>query len=156
MDFDWKYLLTSFEGRINRKPYWIGAGILVVVWLVLFFAGWAVFGDAVGGAPVYILQLLFLYPAAALLVKRLHDRNRPTYFIAFWLVPAAFSALLGLFGLSDPLDPSVLDMIISFIMMIVGIWFLVELGFLKGTAGPNRFGADPLAAHRTDPSMASP
>jgi uncharacterized membrane protein YhaH (DUF805 family) len=28
----------------------------------------------------------------------------------------------------------------------VGIWFLIELGILKGTPGPNRFGGDPLAA----------
>src|SRR2546423_8465784 len=26
----------------------------------------------------------------------------------------------------------------------VSIWALVELGFLRGTSGPNRFGADPL------------
>jgi uncharacterized membrane protein YhaH (DUF805 family) len=24
------------------------------------------------------------------------------------------------------------------------IWFVVELGFLRGTAGPNRYGPDPL------------
>jgi uncharacterized membrane protein YhaH (DUF805 family) len=28
---------------------------------------------------------------------------------------------------------------------IVGIWFLIELGFQRGTAGDNRYGPDPLA-----------
>ena len=30
--------------------------------------------------------------------------------------------------------------------MIGGLWYLIECGFLKGTTGPNRFGADPLAS----------
>ena len=30
-------------------------------------------------------------------------------------------------------------------MLIGGIWTLVECGFLKGTAGPNQYGPDPLA-----------
>jgi uncharacterized membrane protein YhaH (DUF805 family) len=28
----------------------------------------------------------------------------------------------------------------------VALWFFVELGFFRGTRGPNRFGPDPLAA----------
>ncbi|MGZ3295479.1 MAG: DUF805 domain-containing protein, partial [Xanthobacteraceae bacterium] len=32
------------------------------------------------------------------------------------------------------------------------IWGLVEMGFLKGTNGPNRFGPDPLAPRDTGPS----
>jgi uncharacterized membrane protein YhaH (DUF805 family) len=27
----------------------------------------------------------------------------------------------------------------------ISIWALVELGFLRGTRGPNRFGSDPLS-----------
>ena len=27
-----------------------------------------------------------------------------------------------------------------------GLWLFVELGFLKGKQGPNRYGADPLGA----------
>ena len=30
---DWKYLLTSFEGRISRQPFWLSV-------LVLFIAQW--------------------------------------------------------------------------------------------------------------------
>jgi len=28
--------------------------------------------------------------------------------------------------------------------VIGGLWLLIELGFLKGTAGPNQYGPDPL------------
>jgi uncharacterized membrane protein YhaH (DUF805 family) len=29
----------------------------------------------------------------------------------------------------------------------IEIWFFVELGFLRGSIGPNRFGPDPLERH---------
>ena len=28
----------------------------------------------------------------------------------------------------------------------VGLWFLIDLGILKGTPGPNNYGGDPLTA----------
>jgi len=30
--------------------------------------------------------------------------------------------------------------------LAVSIWAIVELGFLRGTPGPNQYGPDPLAA----------
>ena len=36
----------------------------------------------------------------------------------------------------------------------ISIWALVELGFLRGTAGANRFGPDPLATAVAQPSGA--
>jgi len=32
---DFRYLYTSFEGRINRKPFWIAGLILFVVAIVI-------------------------------------------------------------------------------------------------------------------------
>ena len=29
--------------------------------------------------------------------------------------------------------------------LLVALWFLIELGFLRGTEGDNRYGPDPLA-----------
>jgi len=34
--------------------------------------------------------------------------------------------------------------LILFIPLVGFIWFLIELGCLPGTPGPNRFGPDPL------------
>jgi uncharacterized membrane protein YhaH (DUF805 family) len=156
MDIDWKYLFTSFEGRINRKPYWIGTLAILAVWLVVFFAGLSVLGEAMFGATILIMQLAILYPAAAILVKRLHDRDRPTYFVYFYVVPAVLSALLGLLGISDPMAPSGLDILLGLIMGIVGLWFLIDLGFLKGTTGPNRHGPDPLGDRQVQTSAVNP
>jgi uncharacterized membrane protein YhaH (DUF805 family) len=35
--------------------------------------------------------------------------------------------------------------VVGVISLIVGVWALVELGFLRGTEGPNQYGNDPLA-----------
>ena len=29
---DWKYLFTSFDGRINRAKFWAGVGVFIVAW----------------------------------------------------------------------------------------------------------------------------
>jgi len=52
-------------------------------------------------------------------VKRCHDRDRSGWFLLIFLVP-----------------------------WVGQLWLLIELGFLRGTVGPNRFGPDPLAGVR--------
>ena len=135
---DWKYLYTSFEGRINRQPYWIGAlvliGALIVINLVLILlAGFA------GLIIVYIISLLVIYPSLAMMVKRFHDRNKSGWWSLIFYVPAFIN------GAISAMSPeSSLTMITGVITLIVLIWFTIELGFLKGTDGPNDFGPDPL------------
>jgi len=72
------------------------------------------------GKAAIILQLLLLIPmiwcGLAIQAKRWHDRDKS----AWWI-------LIGLLPIIGP------------------IWALVENGFLRGTEGDNRFGADPLA-----------
>lgn len=35
----------------------------------------------------------------------------------------------------------------------ISVWLFVEIGFLRGTQGPNRFGPDPLGAARADAQL---
>ena len=35
----------------------------------------------------------------------------------------------------------------------ISVWLFVQIGFLKGTEGPNRFGPDPLGAARDDAQL---
>lgn len=35
----------------------------------------------------------------------------------------------------------------------VGIWLFVEVGFLRGTQGPNRYGPDPLGQTQADAAL---
>jgi uncharacterized membrane protein YhaH (DUF805 family) len=99
------------------------------------------------------LAILF-YPATALMSKRLNDRDRPSWMKWVFWVPTVISTLLGLAGLGYTMtdagnglmmpQPTTLMMIISILSIVVGLWALVELGFLRGTDGPNQHGADPV------------
>ena len=61
------------------------------------------------------------------------------------LVPLVLQGLLTALGLiGDPLNPNAIDFLLNVIIFVIGIWFLIELGFLRGTVGPNQYGPDPL------------
>ncbi|TPM29213.1 DUF805 domain-containing protein [Mesorhizobium sp. B2-3-5] len=119
---DWKYLLTSFDGHINRGKFWAGIGIFVVIAIIAFILD-AILGTrftTASGAQVGIIGILValasIYFAIALYAKRWHDRNKS----GWWTL-------------------------IGFVPVIGGIWLLVELGILAGTRGANQYGSDPLA-----------
>ena len=128
---DWKYILTSFSGRINRQPFWLGLVLVLVAELVVFYAVSSLFGtytttdgttppgmsfSPIGWLIMAILYIAVVWVGLAIQVKRWHDRDKSGWWCLIGLVP-----------------------------LIGGIWALVECGFLRGTEGPNRFGPDPLA-----------
>lgn len=138
---DWNSLYTSFDGRINRKPYWIGVLLLVGAGIFLQI----LVLSTMGKLAALLFGLVWLYPSFALNVKRAHDRNRPT-----WLV-AAFFGLLFLINLIQVFDldqiddkPTALFLFTGIPWFLLAMFFLVDLGFLRGTVGPNRYGPDPL------------
>lgn len=116
MDFRW--LFFSFEGRINRQPYWLVALGLFVIGAGLNYAvGDFGVGDIALGSLVLELALfvLLLWVGLAMQIKRWHDRDKSGWWALISLVP-----LLGT------------------------IWVIIECGCLRGTDGANRFGPDPL------------
>lgn len=104
-------IFFSFEGRVSRRTWWLygvaallGLGVAMVA--LLRIAG---FGAGVAEA---VTNLLLLWPALAVSVKRWHDRDRPGWWVLIALVP--------------------------FVGWLVA---LVVNGFLPGTPGTNRYGA---------------
>ncbi len=61
------------------------------------------------------VSVALIIPALMLAIKRSHDRNKSGWFTILFFVP------------------------------IVSFWPMVELGFLKGTTGTNKYGNDPLS-----------
>jgi uncharacterized membrane protein YhaH (DUF805 family) len=128
---------TGFAGRIPRKTFWLAYLVLMIASMILYFILLSVFGvnmmamdpaatpeaqaaqaaEAMSalGIPMTILVLLTLWPSLAVYTKRWHDRNKS----GWWSL-------------------------ILFVPLVGAIWMLVELGFLRGTEGANRFGPDPI------------
>jgi uncharacterized membrane protein YhaH (DUF805 family) len=169
---DLRHLYTSFDGRINRQPYWIGTIFLAVVNVVISLVVGKLLGVSIM-APDFrfkllslVLAVLFLYPAAALMVKRLHDRDRPAWLAALFLAPALIRSVVDLIGTpGNRANPNVPILLLSgffaIVFAIISIWAFIELGCLRGSVGANQYGPDPLggseiyAANNT-PSTPSP
>jgi uncharacterized membrane protein YhaH (DUF805 family) len=153
----WFYFFRSLDGRISRQGFWLwmfgtAAVSLVIAFVIAlaavlfappsFFDGWR--GDLFG--------LTFLYPQFVIFVKRGHDRNIPLWVIGACYALAAVHELLIRFGwlVSWPEQNAFSPLHLSsyIVIMFVGIFWLallIELGFRRGTVGPNQFGPDPLA-----------
>ena len=120
-------LLFSFQGRINRAKFWL---VHVAMWVVVAIVFSVILGSAamssdpqaalqsvgaVGGLILLVVYILALWIGLAIAAKRWHDRNKS----AWWIL-------------------------IVFVPLVGGLWYLIECGFLKGTTGANRYGSDPL------------
>jgi uncharacterized membrane protein YhaH (DUF805 family) len=138
---NWKYLLTDIDGRINRKPYWIGALAVSVIGVVLQLIGYGIGGEALA----IIFGLLLLYPFFAISVKRAHDRDRPTWLVVAFFAMMILVDVLQLLGLGQTADgPTTLGLAIGIPWIIFAFYMFVELGFLRGTPGMNQYGPNPL------------
>lgn len=138
------YLFTSVEGRISRKTYWLGILAITVVGLPAIALA-TLLGGGTAGA---ITNLLFLWCGFALSVKRAQDRNRHYFFVAAYF---AFLAVITNLSASQTkmmdrmaTEQQTLLGVVSILFVGYVIFLFIELGLRRGTAGPNRYGADPL------------
>ncbi len=141
-------LFTAYEGRISRKWFWIGTALLVVVGLIIVFGSTATFGERdyqLFRLNGLVITIIFLYPLLAVWVKRLHDRGRPGYTVAIFVIPWVVHHVSNVIGITgNPFNPNSLDVMFFIVNIIVGIWLVVDLGILRGTRGVNAYGGDPL------------
>jgi uncharacterized membrane protein YhaH (DUF805 family) len=135
--------LLRFRGRLSRMAYWRAYLWLTIVgvfaWAVGLFAILA-FGR-LGG--VFMLPLIVVVVAAiATAARRLHDRNRSGWLLLLFVLFPVLAALWFETEGGKTASPW-LVLALSLISLVVNIWGLVEIGFRRGTAGPNRFGDEP-------------
>jgi uncharacterized membrane protein YhaH (DUF805 family) len=144
-------------GRIGRARFWLGwfglilIGSLFNYWLVASLFGRDPFDPATGGLAKPALQLallsnvIFMFPLFVLLAKRFHDRGKG----AIWTLPflGAYAAAIAVLIPGDfkPEQATALQAGLMALYLVLLIWIVVELGCLKGTAGPNAYGPDPVA-----------
>jgi uncharacterized membrane protein YhaH (DUF805 family) len=129
----WTRLLLSLDGRITRRDYWLRGVLPLLVGLVVLaallpveaFVRFVPSTYAMAHPFAIITPLSYVEIAAATWIsiavgaKRYHDRNRSGWFLLIYFIP-----------------------------VIGPLWVWIELGFLRGTNGPNRFGRDPIAPDR--------
>ena len=109
-----KQLFFSFDGRIGRRTFWLAYGALLSISGII--AGGAFVSEEIAGirTPFEVIFSLwlpfFLTSSLALQLKRWHDRGKPEVMILLPLTP------------------------------VIGyLWAIIELGFLPGTRGFNRY-----------------
>ena len=154
--------LTSMNGRINRQRWWIGVIVLIIIGVILAWILNLVLGtgslqigadgtvdpNAVAamvqkaGWAGLIANIIIAYPYLALNLKRRHDRNNNGYDAAALIIVGIIYNLVAALGLT--LSVGIIGGIIGIIVLVLAIYVLVQCGFLKGTAGPNSYGPDPL------------
>ena len=100
----------SFRGRIERSTFWWSALALGALFVVLF-----VFLDTTfGRTSTLVLYPLLFWGAAALAVKRLHDRGTSAGWLLIVVIP-----ILG------------------------PLWLFITLALRAGSPGENQYGDDP-------------
>ena len=155
---DYARLLFSFGGRINRARYIAVQLALLTVWLALWlkspFLHWQVLH--------WLAAILMIWINAATTAKRLHDRNHSSWWtIAVLIVNRLSYVYYGLFfGLYFGVDVSgvreLLLVLFAVVLSVLQTWAIIELFFVIGTDGPNRFGPDPTRGPRTSSGVAHP
>lgn len=157
-------LLFGFRGRLNRARYWLAALIYLLVTAVpMLFLFWTfgangissseelaarLSGSGTASISLIVFVLIFAVVCIAVVIssilvaiRRLHDRDKSGWWVIFFYVfPSILSAM------ADAFEKSSVSLMVLLNIGAIGIsiWAFVELGFLRGTDGPNRFGSDPI------------
>jgi uncharacterized membrane protein YhaH (DUF805 family) len=131
-------LLFSFQGRINRAKYWVAmiaylSLTIAVLGLGFFFNFGTLFLVFAG-----MIALAMIVSGCIVGIKRLHDRNKSGWWLLLFYL---LSGVLDVAGMTGKLP-----LLFELGSVAISIWALVELGCLRGTAGTNQYGPDPLAA----------
>ncbi len=159
----WAYGIWRFDGRVGRRQFWNGVGLLALSSLVfgVIEAGWLFVtwrGDLDSfivrlftSEPIYPLYALELYWLLALCAKRWRDLGRSGWGSIGLVVPppiaymAAEGAVQNGFDRLDAgafLDAGgVLSVVILFVCAAFFVWTLVLLGVVKGEGTPRGRGA---------------
>ncbi|MBL8289653.1 MAG: DUF805 domain-containing protein [Rubrivivax sp.] len=111
-DAPWR-MLFSAEGRISRQRFWMrGVGAMLGLGLVLH--GLLAVARVRMGTAEPLVDVVLLWPALVISIKRWHDRD-----CTGWWVLLAFVPVIG------------------------WIWLLLANGLLAGSPGANRYGEPP-------------
>jgi uncharacterized membrane protein YhaH (DUF805 family) len=115
MNFDYQQFYFSAEGRVNRQQWWLRLILPILVIMLVLHLIDSILGTYDAELKVGILTGIFslftVIPGIIVYIKRFHDRDKSGWWVLIGIIP-----ILG------------------------ALWLLIELGFLAGTPGSNRYG----------------
>jgi len=142
--------LFGAGGRVGRAKYWrsvliyIGGRLMTAV--ILFTAA----GIA---APLFVVMVVvvlvpWLLWRASFTTRRLHDRDKSAWWlVVFYLLPGVLGQVANCAWFGG-VAGTALHSVLALAGFALTIWGFVEMGCLRGTAGPNSYGPDPLSQPR--------
>jgi len=141
----------SPSGRISRSQYWLRYFLPVAV-IGIVFGFLSLIPSWLFKLLPSLFNLVMLWPHIAILIKRIHDRNKSGWLVWLFYIPAILMVifLIGTItaGATSATGAAVTLGIIAIVLGIavlcVGVWFFVEFGCMRGTIGANKYGPDPV------------
>lgn len=128
--------LFSFKGRIGRRDFWIWIALWLAAMVVLFtLAG----SNMLNSQTAAFMLVCLLWPTAAVMVKRLHDREKSgawafLLILAWMLLAGNWVMLAGVWQWA----------VGRFIPTLIIVMMIIDLGAFCGTQGENKFGKETL------------
>jgi uncharacterized membrane protein YhaH (DUF805 family) len=154
----WIRFFGNFDGRIPRKTFWlanIAVFIIDVIVVVIAAATVEAFaGETAGYVTMHIVTIAFFYPQFVIALKRAHDLDMSNQVIYAWYIALAvdYGVIRLAVWLWSNFDQNIYSLVgLAFVLVfitvvgLVTIVMLIELGFRRGTRGPNQYGSGPLA-----------
>lgn len=134
--------LFAFKGRLTRLAFWRGALRLQIL-LAVFWAGglFLMMGIGKAGAILLLPVIAIMVGDLSITVRRLRDRDKGLAWCALFLLgPTLLGA--GAQVLAETRIPTNVwaGLLLLIAALALGVWSWIEIGFLRGVAGANRFG----------------
>ena len=157
---------ATFTGRAPRAEFWWFTLFVMIIYLVVMFVVGAFAAGLASANPVTaivtgsfgfstivvtLLWLAMFIPSLAVQIRRLHDTNRSGWWLAaFWVLYVIYTVFMVKAGVGAAVAPGTTPNlgamagmgVLAIVMLIASIVLLVFF-CLRGTVGPNRYGADP-------------
>jgi uncharacterized membrane protein YhaH (DUF805 family) len=116
---------------------------LLIYLVALLISGVLLVVPLLGIILAVVVYIAVFVSSIMLGIKRLHDRDKSGWWLLLFI--GAPVVLGGIQLAIDPyLEGGAAPMLLTLASLAISVWFVVELGCLRGTVGPNQYGPDPL------------
>ena len=114
LDQNFFWLLFGFRRRIPRLAYWAATTVTgIFYYALLYFTARYITEPVTQAVVTLLLVTIYVWSSLAVSAKRYHDRDKSAWWLAIMLIP-----------------------------IIGSLWMFIELGFLRGSYGPNSYGRE--------------